>query len=194
MWIAEAFKHQCAATTRTPPTPAFSSTFSHHSATSSLRTCKPAEPFLQRMILFPSILLLLPSLSLAVPLPLDQEVSTYIRGYNYKVSEAAWVLDTNIHIHSFILYESHYCEMPPDAIQRRVEDKLQPILQQPDPQPASGCSSTWCSCCGGEAPEAGQGGRLPFQRQCQRQYQLSRILDAWMCLTRWLFIWTRSVM
>jgi len=37
------------------------------------------------MILFPSILLLLPSLSLAVPLPLDQEVSTYIRGYNYKM-------------------------------------------------------------------------------------------------------------
>ena len=39
------------------------------------------------ILLLPSILLLLPSLLVAVPLPLDQEGSTYIRGYNYKVSD-----------------------------------------------------------------------------------------------------------
>merc|ERR1711874_88397 len=69
-----------------------------------------------------------------------------------------------------------------DADQRRIKDKLQPLLQQPEPRPSSGCSpTTGCSHSGGEAsPEARQGGRLPFQRQ--RQHQLSRILYAWLCL------------
>ena len=40
------------------------------------------------MNLLPSTLIFLPSLLVAVPMPLDQEGSTYIRGYNYKVSDA----------------------------------------------------------------------------------------------------------
>ena len=39
------------------------------------------------MNLLPSTLIFLPSLLVAVPMPLDQEGSTYIRGYNYKVSD-----------------------------------------------------------------------------------------------------------
>ena len=40
------------------------------------------------MNLLPSTLIFLPSLLVAVPMPLDQEGLTYIRGYNYKVSDA----------------------------------------------------------------------------------------------------------
>ena len=50
------------------------------------------------MNLLPSTLIFLPSLLVAVPMPLDQEGSTYIRGYNYKVSDAP--IDQSI-------YESH---------------------------------------------------------------------------------------
>ena len=50
------------------------------------------------MNLLPFTLIFLPSLLVAVPMPLDQEGSTYIRGYNYKVSDAP--IDQSI-------YESH---------------------------------------------------------------------------------------
>ena len=50
------------------------------------------------MNLLPSTLIFIPSLLVAVPMPLDQEGSTYIRGYNYKVSDAP--IDQSI-------YESH---------------------------------------------------------------------------------------
>merc|ERR1712061_418000 len=96
---------------RTPPTPAFSSTFSHHPATSSLRTCKP--PFSSEDD---------PASLHSPPSPLSL------------IGSALAVGPGGLHLHPRLQLQ--------DAIQRRVEDNLQPILQQPDPRPASGCSST----------------------------------------------------
>ena len=48
------------------------------------------------MNLLPSTLIFLPSLLVAVPMPLDQEGLTYIRGYNYKVSDAPIIDQSNM--------------------------------------------------------------------------------------------------
>ena len=75
---------------RTPPPLFITILFQSPPSHLPLYLSVPAEkPCREGMILLPSILLLFPSLLLAVPLPLDQESSTYIRGYNYKVSDEA---------------------------------------------------------------------------------------------------------
>ena len=149
------------------------------------------------MNLLPSTLIFLPSLLVAVPMPLDQEGSTYIRGYNYKVSDAP--IDQSI-------YESHenHLQIPRSDGSRinfsRYYDS--PGLPQHVAPPLDAVVveakvfvkvvTYICQSCNiylskllhvfvQGARETRQGGRLPLLR-CQRQHQLPRLFNAWLCL------------